>query len=155
MIILILLVSGCKNYIPYSYIDHVVSMSEVYCRQSALQLCENYRACIANSYNQVKSKAPWILAGSRIIIIQGSPGIMEKGDYTNLIKNSYNLLDQKKIDVNDLDLSVGVSYFIYAHNACSDITGDKVYNIDNYLPLLKNELGISYSIPNSSSTSKH
>lgn len=79
---------------------------------------------------------------------------MEKGDYTNLIKNSYNLLDQKKPDINELELSVGVSYFIYAHNTCASTIGDKTYNIDNYIPLLNDELGVSYSTPNSSSTNK-
>ncbi len=138
----VLLISGCKNYIPYSYIDHVVNMSEVYCQQSALKQCSEYRVCISEKYSQVKSKAPLVLASSRIIIIQGSPGIMKNGDFSNLIKNSYNLLDKKNPVISDLDLSVGVSYFIYAHNSCASITGDTTYNIDNYMPLLRKELGV-------------
>ncbi|WP_157834751.1 MULTISPECIES: hypothetical protein [unclassified Serratia (in: enterobacteria)] len=117
-------------------------MSEVYCQQSALKQCSEYRVCISEKYSQVKSKAPLVLASSRIIIIQGSPGIMKNGDFSNLIKNSYNLLDKKNPVISDLDLSVGVSYFIYAHNSCASITGDTTYNIDNYMPLLRKELGV-------------
>ncbi len=67
---------------------------------------------------------------------------MEKNDYSGLIKNSYNLLDHKQTNVKVSSLNIGVSYFIYAHNACASITGDKTYNIDSYMPLLREKLGV-------------
>ncbi|MBC3215192.1 MULTISPECIES: hypothetical protein [Serratia] len=138
----ILLTSGCKNYVPYSYVDHIVSMTGIYCTQSGFPKCEDYRSCVSENYERVKSKAPMQLGMARIIIIQGSPNIVEKNDYTDLIKNSYNLLDHKQTNIKVSSLNMGVSYLIYAHNACASITGDKTYNIDSYMPLLREKLGV-------------
>jgi hypothetical protein len=136
------LASGCKNYIPYLYIDNLIEMSRIYCNENEFLQCERYQACISKQYNKVKSKSPLLLSRAPSIISRNALSIGEVNSHINLISDSYSLLDLKKPDLNDLGLSVSVSYFIYAHNACANITGDKTYNIDNYMPLLKKELGV-------------
>ena len=143
MLFLLLFTSGCKsNYISYLYIDNLTEMSTAYCESNKLSGCDKYRLCMSEQYDTVKSKAPLDLARGKSIIIREVLNIGSEDVFTHLIPESYGLLDPQKPDLNDLGLSVGVSYFIYAHNACASIIGDKTYNIDNYMPLLKKELGV-------------
>ncbi|AKG71782.1 Uncharacterised protein [Serratia fonticola] len=97
---------------------------------------------MSEQYDTVKSRAPLDLAMGKSIIVREVLNIGSEDVFTHLIPESYGLLDPKKPELNDLGLSVGVSYFIYAHNACASITGDKTYNIDSYMPLLREKLGV-------------
>jgi hypothetical protein len=117
-------------------------MSRIYCNENEFLQCERYQACISKQYDKVKSKSPLLLSRAPSIISRNALSIGEVNSHINLISDSYGLLDPKKPDLNDLGLSIGVSYFIYAHNSCANIIGDKTYNIDNYMPLLKKELGV-------------
>lgn len=98
-------------------------------------------------YDTVKSKAPLDLAMGKSIIVRKVIQIGKDDVFMQLIPDSYSLLGPKKPDLNDLGLSVGISYLIYAHNTCANIIGDKTYNIDVYMPLLKEKLGVNYLIP--------
>lgn len=138
-----LITSGCRNYVPYLYIDNLVEMSRIYCNENKFLQCERYQQCISKQYNKVKSKSPWVLASAPSIISRNALNIGEVNSHINLISDSYGLLDPKTPDLNDRGLSIGVSYFIYAHNSCANITGDKTYNIDNYMPLLREKFGFN------------
>lgn len=96
---------------------------------------------MSEQYDTVKSRAPLNLAMGKSII-RDVLNISSEDVFTHLIPENYSLLDPKTPVLNDLGLSVGVSYFIYAHNACASITGDKTYNIDSYMPLLREKLGV-------------
>lgn len=143
IIFLLLLTSGCKSsYMSYLYIDSIIDMSMGYCQSNNLSGCDKYRSCMRAQYDTVKSRAPLDLAMGKSIIVRKVIHIGKEDVFTRLIPDSYNLLEPKTPDINDLGLSIGISYLIYAHNACASITGDKTYNIEHYMPLLRENLGV-------------
>jgi hypothetical protein len=142
LILVVFLISGCKNYIPYLYIGNLIEMSRYYCDENKFSQCEHYQACMTKEYSKVKSKSPILLALAPSIINRNAFNNGTINTRLNLISDSYSLLDPQTPDLNDLGLSVGVGYFIYAHNSCANITGDKTYNIDSYMPLLREKLGV-------------
>ncbi|HHQ6581264.1 TPA: hypothetical protein ACSTJ2_003277 [Serratia fonticola] len=80
------------------------------------------------------------IADSYIILY--SPSLYDEKEYSNLMNNAYKLITPDSRYANDPAVTVSVGYLIYAHNSCASITGDKTYNIDSHMPLLREKLGV-------------
>lgn len=117
-------------------------MTNKYCNERNLKNCERYHLCIAENYDTMKRNhlADVSIADSYIILY--STSAYEGKEYAYLMDNAYNLISPNSRYANDPAVTVSVGYLIYAHNSCANITGDKTYNIDSYMPLLKKELGV-------------
>lgn len=121
---------------------HLVNMSGNYCIERGLKNCERYHSCMADSYDKVKDTPSTDVSLALPYISMYSPIKYEGKEYSLLMDNTYNLLNTDLRDLNKPNITRNVAYFLYAHNSCASITGDKTYNIDNYMPLLRKDLGV-------------
>lgn len=138
-----LIILGCNGqHIKNQQIKSLIDMSSKYCNERGLKNCERYQLCIADNYDTMKKNhlADFSIADSYIILY--STSAYEGKEYVNLMDNAYSLIAPNSRYSNDPAVTMSVGYFIYAHNTCANIIGDKIYNIDAYMPLLEKELDI-------------
>ncbi|CAI1145044.1 Uncharacterised protein [Serratia fonticola] len=138
-----LLIFGCHGgYIENLQIKSIVNMSNNYCNGRGLKGCESYHLCIDESYDKMKKNHSADISIADSYIILYSPSLYDEKEYSNLMNNAYKLITPDSRYANDPAVTVSVGYLIYAHNACASITGDKTYNIDSHMPLLREKLGV-------------
>jgi hypothetical protein len=121
---------------------HLVNISNDYCNARGLKNCERYHLCMYNSYDKVKNTSSTDVSLTLPYIMMYSPVKYEGKEYAHLMDNTYELLNVDFRNLNKPNITRNVAYFLYAHNSCASITGDKTYNIDSYMPLLEEELGV-------------
>ncbi|WP_162304247.1 hypothetical protein [Serratia sp. 3ACOL1] len=137
-----LLVFGCNGkYIDNRQIGHLVDMSTNECSTRELKNCERYHSCMMSNYDKIRKDHSGVAIAISYILFY-TPIQYQENHFSHLMDNAYSLLTPDSRYADDPTVTVGVSYFIYAHNACASITGDKTYNIDSYMPLLREKLGV-------------
>ncbi len=116
-------------------------MSTNDCNARELKNCKRYHSCMMSNYDKIRRDHSGIAIAISYILFY-TPIQYEKNHFSHLMDNAYSLLTPDSSYADDPAVTVSVSYFIYAHNACASITGDKTYNIDSYMPLLRERLGV-------------
>ncbi|AFI89812.1 hypothetical protein EXT68_03190 [Pectobacterium parmentieri] len=139
----ILLLSGCySDYIKDRQVDNLNNMFKEYCEARGVEQCERYHLCVIDSYSKVKGKRYEDVSIAISYITLYSPIKYNSEGYSHLMKNTYELLNDNPNLSNDPSVTIGLSFFIYAHNSCAGIIEDKTYNIDAYMPLLRKKLNV-------------
>lgn len=116
-------------------------MSTNDCTESGLKNCERYKSCMTDAYDKIRRDHSGVAIAISYILFY-TPIQHDNYNYHHLMENAYSLLTPDSRYANDPAVTVSVGYLIYTHNSCASITGDKTYNIDNYMPLLRKELGV-------------
>ena len=116
-------------------------MSTNDCTEGGLKNCGRYQSCMTSAYDKIRKEHSGVAIAISYILFY-TPIQHDNYNYHHLMENAYSLLTPGSRFANDPTVTVSVGYLIYAHNTCASITGDKTYNIDSYLPLLREKLGV-------------
>ena len=119
--------------------DEINKISLAYCQDKQLSPCDVYQNCFTHQLTLFKNNKNAINE-TFSIMVSNTPVFNEQISYNKIMDTIYNsiiIIEQKNPDSNT---PKDYSLVLYIHNACTDITGDKKYNIDRYIPLVETKL---------------